>query len=183
MPEEEIFRTNERLERNGTWGKITGISPGPAISPSKPASVVSSRPASPPALPISGSVQNAPPSIQCSCQASTISQATFGSATSNDYQATFFAAYPELKGQVVVHHAVEQQTLIRFPGVVTELEIHSLENLRGIPNEINNSVHLSNIRREWNQFYRQNPSPSKQQFLQKASEIDAKYGSHFRPKM
>ncbi|MBI3757350.1 MAG: hypothetical protein HY267_05175 [Deltaproteobacteria bacterium] len=80
--------------------------------------------------------------------------ATFGRAASTDYRATFLAANPELEGQVVVHHAVEQQVLTRYPGVVSEAEMHSLENLRGIPNAINSSLHLSQIRIEWNSFYR-----------------------------
>lgn len=107
--------------------------------------------------------------------------ATFGRAASTDYRATFLAANPELEGQVVVHHAVEQQTLTRFPNVVGEAEIHSLENLRGIPISINSDVHLSQIRRAWNQFYRENPAPTGQQLLQKATEIDATYGSQFLP--
>lgn len=62
-------------------------------------------------------------------------KATFGKATSDDYKATFRKANPELKGEVVVHHAVEQQVLKRYPGVVKNEEMHSLENLRGIPKE------------------------------------------------
>ena len=107
--------------------------------------------------------------------------ARFGNALSNDYRATFFGAYPDLQGQVIVHHAVEQQVLTRYPGVVTEAEIHSLENLRGIPKELNSDLHLSQIRREWNQFYRQNPNPTQDQLLQKATEIDRKLGSQFNP--
>jgi len=108
-------------------------------------------------------------------------KATFGQAVSSDYRATFFAGNPGLEGQVVVHHAVEQQILTRYPGVVSEAEIHSLENLRGIPKTINSEVHLTQIRREWNQFYRQNSSPTKGQMLQKATDIDKKYGSQFQP--
>ncbi|WP_146056881.1 hypothetical protein [Chromobacterium alticapitis] len=100
---------------------------------------------------------------------------------SNDYRATFFDANPDLQGQVIVHHAVEQQVLTRYPGVVTEAEMHSLENLRGIPKELNSDLHLSQIRREWNQFYRQNPNPTKDQLLQKATEIDGRLGSQFNP--
>jgi len=59
--------------------------------------------------------------------------------------------------------------------------MHSLENLRGIPNEINSDVHLSQIRRAWNQFYRETPNPSKERLLQKASEIDKLFGSQFKP--
>ena len=111
--------------------------------------------------------------------------AKFGNALSTDYRATFFAAHPELEGQVIVHHAVEQQVLTKFPGVLTEAEIHSLENLRGIPNGINSEVHLSQIRIDWNNFYEQfslnGMVPTKSQLLQKATQIDAKYGLMFTP--
>ncbi|MGV9004112.1 RHS repeat-associated core domain-containing protein [Flavobacterium sp.] len=110
-----------------------------------------------------------------------VSGATFGAATSNNYRKTFFAAYPELEGQVIVHHAVEQQVLTRY-NIVTEVEIHSLENLRGIPTELNSSLHLSDIRKEWNKFYRSNPNPTKQALLDKASAIDRQFGDQFLPK-
>jgi hypothetical protein len=111
--------------------------------------------------------------------------ARFGVALSTDYRATFLAAHPELEGKVLVHHAVEQQVLKKFPGVATEAEIHSLENLRGIPKAINSDVHLSQLRVEWNRFYKpfieSGTSPTKSQLLQKATEIDARFGSHFTP--
>ena len=78
-----------------------------------------------------------------------------GHATSANYRGTFFKAHPELEGKVVVHHRVEQQVLTRYPGRFTKAEIHSLENLRGIPKLANPDLHLSGIRREWNAFYRQ----------------------------
>ncbi|MED5526903.1 MAG: hypothetical protein VX447_19415 [Pseudomonadota bacterium] len=107
--------------------------------------------------------------------------ATFGVSTSTNYKKTFFDANPETEGNVVVHHAVEQQVQKRYPGIVSESEMHSLENLRGIPKDINSDVHLSKIRKEWNKFYRQNPSPTKEQLLDKATEIDNKYGAQFNP--
>ena len=111
--------------------------------------------------------------------------ATFGNASSTDYRTTFFEANPQLEGQVVVHHAVEQQVLKKFPGVVTESEIHSIENLRGIPMTVNSDLHLSQIRIEWNKFYKpfrmSGTTPTKAQLLQKASEIDAQFGSGFMP--
>ncbi len=102
-------------------------------------------------------------------------------AVSTDYRETFFKAYPELRGKVWVHHAIEQQILKKFPGLFTEVEIHSLENLRGIPKEINPDLHLSQIRQELNEFYELNPNPTREQFLQKVAEIDAKFGSKFKP--
>jgi len=100
---------------------------------------------------------------------------------STDYKKTFFEAYPELQGKIIVHHAVEQQVLIRYPGIISEEEIHSLENLRGIPNELNSDLHLGRIRKEWNRFYKTNPKPTKEKLLEKATEIDLKYGKLFKP--
>jgi hypothetical protein len=108
-------------------------------------------------------------------------RATLGSARTNDYRKTFFEANPELKGEVFVHHGVPQYTLKAFPGEVTEPEIHSIENLRGIPNEINAGLHLKQIGSEWIQFYRANPNATREQLLQKATEIDLKYGDWFKP--
>ena len=75
--------------------------------------------------------------------------------------------------------------MTKFPGLVTEEEIHSLENLRGIPKGVKGEVHLSQIRREWDQFYDQfintGTAPTKSQLLQKATEIDSKFGSMFMP--
>jgi len=108
--------------------------------------------------------------------------ATFGYTDSFDYKKTFFDENPDLEGDVVVHHAVEQQTLRRYPGTVTPNEMHSLKNLRGIPKgEVNSRVHLSQLRKEWNRFYRDNPNPSKQDLLDEATRLDQKYGHEFSP--
>ncbi len=108
-------------------------------------------------------------------------QATFGKASSNDYKKTFFTVYPNLKGKVIVHHAVEQQTLKRYPTTVKASEIHSLENLRGIPKGSNSTLHLSTIRKAWNLFYAQNPKPTRQALLNMATALDLKFGSQFIP--
>lgn len=105
----------------------------------------------------------------------------FGKSATNDYRATFLKAHPELAGQVVVHHAVERQAVLRYPGVVTDSEINSLENLRGIPNDLNNELHLSQIRRAWNQFYRMNRIATQEQLIKKANEIDDNYEEQFLP--
>ncbi|WP_344870780.1 hypothetical protein [Allokutzneria multivorans] len=112
--------------------------------------------------------------------------AGFGWTTSTNYRKTFTDAHPETAGKVVVHHAVEQQVLKYFPGVVQTEEMHSLENLRGIPKgPTNNLVHLSAIRKAWNRFYKpfrdSNTVPSKQQLLDFATMIDDQYGTSFNP--
>lgn len=107
--------------------------------------------------------------------------AEFGNSVTKDYKQTFFNQYPTLEGKVIVHHAVEQQVQRRYPGLVSDSELHSLENLRGIPKEKNNELHLSKIRKEWNRFYKTNPNPSKEDLLKKATEIDLKLGGEFKP--
>jgi hypothetical protein len=109
-------------------------------------------------------------------------EAKLGSSIRKDYRKTFFEAFPELKdGDYVIHHAIEQQVLKNLPGIVTESEIHSLLNLRGIPKSINSEVHLRRIRVEWDDFYLENPNPTKEQLLQKAKEIDDLLGVQFYP--
>lgn len=107
--------------------------------------------------------------------------AQFGNATSSRYRTTFFKENPDLRGKVVVHHGVEQQAMRLYPGEVTWQEMHSLENLRGIPKALNNDLHLSKIRKEWNKFYLQNPEATKLALLRKATEIDRTYGHLFNP--
>jgi hypothetical protein len=68
---------------------------------------------------------------------------------------------------------------------VTEAKIHSLENLRGMPYEINSALHLSQLRIEWNRFYepflKTQTMPTEAQLLQKATELDTKFGTKFKP--
>ena len=106
---------------------------------------------------------------------------------STNYKETFFEKHPDLRGEVVVHHSVEQQVLRKYPGLFTEEEIHAYESLRGIPNDVNSEVHLSKIRIEWNKFYKDiakgKIEGTKENFLNKAKEIDEKFGDEFNPKM
>ncbi|MCZ4083353.1 putative T7SS-secreted protein [Streptomyces antarcticus] len=110
--------------------------------------------------------------------------ASVGYTDSFSYKKTFFAEHPELKGKVVVHHAIEQQTLNRYPGLFKPEEIHSIENLRGIPKgDINSRIHLSEIRVEWNRFYESHPNPTRQEVLDHATKIDDKLGNWFSPRI
>lgn len=110
--------------------------------------------------------------------------AQIGEATTIDYRGTFFTEHPELKGLVVVHHAVERQAARIYPDIVTELKIHSLENLRGIPKGwINSRIHLSEIRIAWNVFYKQNPNATLQDLLDQATINDHYFGMWFTPQI
>ncbi|MFJ1328365.1 RHS repeat domain-containing protein [Capnocytophaga canimorsus] len=104
-----------------------------------------------------------------------------------DYKAVFFEAYPELKGKVWVHHSIERQVLKRYVGLFTEAEINELKMLRGIPKEVNADIHLSKIRMEWNDFYKKidlgKVELTKENFLNKAKNIDDMFGEFFTPKI
>ena len=99
------------------------------------------------------------------------------------YRDNFFDAYPDLKGKVVVHHAVEQAVITKhYPHLdITPNEMHSLDNLRGIPKELNSKMHLSDIRKDWTAFYKENPNATKQDLLDQATKMDDKYGHQFVP--
>jgi RHS repeat-associated protein len=111
--------------------------------------------------------------------------AKFGTSTTTDYAKTFRNANPSVAGKVVVHHAVPQHVLSKYPGVVTKSEIHSLENLRGIPKDINGELHQSTLKKEWNKIFdewdKMKKKPTKQELLDKATELDRKYGDRFDP--
>jgi hypothetical protein len=107
--------------------------------------------------------------------------AHFGAASSRYYRTTFHATFPGLRGEVVVHHAVEQQVLKRYPGLITESELHSIENLRGIAKELNPDLHLRKIRELWDDFYETVPHPSKQELLDFATRIDDEFGQLWIP--
>ncbi|WP_143749048.1 hypothetical protein [Mesorhizobium sp. WSM3868] len=81
----------------------------------------------------------------------------------------------------VVHHSVEQQVIEKYPGLFTEQEIYSNENLRGIRGEFDTNLHQKVIKSEWMDFYRSHPTATRQQIIDKATEIDKKYGHLFDP--
>ncbi len=105
-------------------------------------------------------------------------------ATVNNYNIKFRELWGIPTGQIVVHHAIEKEEVLkRFPSLVnvlTQEALHSLENLRGIPQTLNSQVHLSEIRVSWNAFYNKytvsNTVPKIQDLLDHAKFIDDKYG-------
>ncbi|WP_208636416.1 hypothetical protein [Mesorhizobium helmanticense] len=108
--------------------------------------------------------------------------AKVGWAKSKDYRKTFFDANPSLnKSDYVVHHGVEQAVFDKYPGLFTEQELNSIENLRGIRKEFDINLHLKVIRNEWDSFYKKNPHATRQNVLDYVSEIDKKYGHFFDP--
>jgi len=113
-------------------------------------------------------------------------KATVGHSESTNYRNNFFEKYKFLitkKDSIYVHHAIEQSILKNYPNRFTKNELHSIENLRGIPLLHNSEIHLSKIRKEWNVFYKQNRTASREELLNFASYIDLKYGYLFLPKI
>ena len=115
--------------------------------------------------------------------------AAVGNAASNDYRRTFRDEKPDAMPGVG-HHAVEQNMRYRYenanpPLVFTREELDSLENLRGVPANLNSDVHLSGIRRMWNQFHdhysNTGTTPTKQDVLDFASLVDDAFGDLFDP--
>lgn len=107
--------------------------------------------------------------------------ASLGRAASKNYRKTFLDANPNLQGEVIVHHAAERQIWRRFPSIVAADEEHSLQNLRGIPKELDSLLHKVIFRQEWDEFYESHPQPTRQQVLDYVTYIDKKYGHLFNP--
>lgn len=105
----------------------------------------------------------------------------FGKATTKDYDRVFYADHDNLIGKVVIHHGVEQIYLSSRKGEFDWTMIHSLEALRGIPIKLARVLHGRVIQLRWNDFRRRNPTPSNEEILDFASEIDARYGQYFLP--
>ena len=109
-------------------------------------------------------------------------RASVGEAPRKDYRKTFLEANPDINPkEVVVHHAIEQQVLRYYKGSVTESQMHSLENLRGIPQSLNNTLHLRDIRDAWDDFYLSHPTATLDELLDYATEHDDKFGHLFTP--
>jgi len=107
-------------------------------------------------------------------------------ATTKEWKDVFFRAFPDLRGNVVVHHAVERDVANLYPHLKLDIyQLNCLENLRGIPKDANPSAHLSQIRLRWNDFYRRheaNPAAvTLQDLLEHARIIDDEFGHLFIP--
>jgi hypothetical protein len=150
-----------------------------AVRPNAEASELASEASAPPPPDALPSTEPSPVAEQSSDRETSV--APSDDQFSKNYRRTFLKANPDLQGQVIVHHGVEQQAQERYPGRISDAEMQALENLRGIPTELNAELHLKLIRKEWDQFYRDHPNATREQLLRKRADIDAKYGTQFLP--
>ncbi|MEM1323657.1 MAG: hypothetical protein AAGG75_25575 [Bacteroidota bacterium] len=93
-----------------------------------------------------------------------------GVAPRVNYRLTFKKEFPEVYDNVhQVHHAVPKKVYERYHGIITREELHSIENLRGIP--INDSAMHNIITVRWNRFYENLPNFTRQKALDFAKQI------------
>ncbi|MDX8468921.1 hypothetical protein RFM26_24740 [Mesorhizobium sp. VK23B] len=108
--------------------------------------------------------------------------AKFGEAATNNYRKGYAQANPDVNiDDLVIHHQAEQQLLKRILDFLSEKRINSVENLRGIPKDLNEILHLIILRRENDEFHARYPHPTEQQILDHSTMMDKKYGHHFIP--
>ncbi|TPL05313.1 hypothetical protein FJ938_15255 [Mesorhizobium sp. B2-4-14] len=108
--------------------------------------------------------------------------AKFGEATTNNYRKAYAQANPDVDiGELVIHHPAEQQLLKRALNFLSKKKINSVENLRGIPEYLNDILHLIVIRSENDEFHAKYPYPTEQQILDHSTMMDKKYGHNFVP--
>lgn len=102
-------------------------------------------------------------------------------ATVNSFNPNFKAHFTEVGDQIGdVHHAVPQWVLTRYQHLgLTPSQIHSLENLRGIPN--NGTLDHPTITNYWEAFYNTNPNANYDEVIQYAKFIDDEFGHLFIP--
>ena len=86
-----------------------------------------------------------------------------------------------------IHHAIPRAVFeSKYPTLITEEQLHSLENLRGIPynatmpNGSKLHTHITNL---WNNFYNTHPQATTnlQNIIDFVKTIDDQFGNRFIP--
>ncbi|WP_165824447.1 hypothetical protein [Tsukamurella pulmonis] len=165
----------EQAEKRAAAAGFAGVSA--ATKPAASAAKTPKPPASTSKPPVAATTPKAPTVRPVG------TSATLGASTSSSYRNTFFKAYPNVPKNTVVHHAIEQRVLKAYPGLISKSQLHSLQNLRGIPQGVNSSVHLSQIRRMWDAFYMSHPpaTTTLEDLLKFATRLDDRFGHLFNP--
>lgn len=102
-------------------------------------------------------------------------------ATVSSYRENFKNKFNDVKDQIgEVHHAVPQWVQTRYAHLgITNNQMHSLENLRGIPN--NNSLDHVTITNYWEAFYNSNQNANIGEIMDFVKFIDDEFGHLFVP--
>ncbi len=100
------------------------------------------------------------------------------------YRRLFFKAYPELKNtDIVVHHALPQKLLEKYPDLFKAKEVNSIAFLRGIPPTAlkdGKPVH-DLITQRWERFLFPGRKITREQVLAELESIDKDFGLYFKP--
>src|SRR5262249_25636149 len=111
----------------------------------------------------------------------------FGEASRADYRTTYKISYGLTDADIgQVHHAVEQQLLTKWSTLnISASEIHSLENLRGLPpGQAGRDLHQL-ITNDWENWIRDweaaGKVPTREDVLSMAKTIDDDFGYLFIP--
>lgn len=123
---------------------------------------------------------------------------SFGWATTDSWRTTFDRAFPNLRNNVPmqVHHAIPREVLTRYAHLgIDPKQMHSLLNLRGIPNnirfpigagpnDVSTSLH-NHITQLWRNYFDQldatNTLPDMDDLVNFAKSIDDQFGQYFNP--
>lgn len=102
-------------------------------------------------------------------------------ASISTYNSKFKQVFSEVSDKIgPVHHAVPKTVRTKYPQLnVTKNQMHSLENLRGIPSD--GSLDHQTITNYWQAFYNTNPDPSLQDIFEYTKFIDDEFGHLFIP--
>lgn len=102
-------------------------------------------------------------------------------ASKSTFNSKFKNLYEEVADQIgQVHHAVPQSVIHRFPNLNISLDqMHSLENLRGIP--VYGTLDHQTITNYWEAFFNANDNPSMQEIFEYVEFIDDEFGHLFIP--
>jgi hypothetical protein len=108
-------------------------------------------------------------------------QAEYDAVRAFNYRGTYFAANPKLRTnapQIVVHHAVPIEVILRRPCLFIEAELNAAANLRGIPNRLDDTLHNSTIKKAWNEFWRTKPNVTREEVIAEKDRLDKLYDLH-----
>jgi len=102
-------------------------------------------------------------------------------ASLSTYSSKFKQKFHEVSdGISQVHHAVPQAVLNKYPNLnLTQNQMHSLENLRGIPS--NGALDHQTITNYWASFYNTNPNANLNEIFEFTKFIDDEFGHLFIP--
>lgn len=102
-------------------------------------------------------------------------------STVSTYNSNFKNKFSDIQDKIgEVHHALPQAVQNKYPYFnVTNDQMHSLENLRGIPND--GSLDHTAITNYWLGFYYTNPNASFQEVMDFVKFIDDEFGHLFVP--